>query len=69
MPVLAGRYNAQGSEALGDQRHRHQGKAPVLDVVALLALQEALSEPVPPAIGGGLWKGPKVVSWSGELEW
>jgi transposase len=61
--VLARRYNAQGPSALGDQRRRHPGKAPVLDEAGLGALQEALLQAVPAGLGGGLWNGPKVVAW------
>ena len=63
MRVLARRYNANGPDALGDQRHRQPGKAPLLDAAGLSALHGALLDPVPTALGGGLWNGPKVVAW------
>ena len=57
---LAARYNAQGSDALGDQR-RHNGRAgSVLTAAVLDALAERLRTPPE---DGGRWTGAKVATW------
>jgi transposase len=55
------RYNADGPDALGDQRAAHRGgNPPLLDASARAALAAALEGPAP---DGGLWTGPKVAAW------
>jgi transposase len=57
---LLARYNAQGSQALGDLR-RCNGKSPsVLKPDLLVKLKARLREPPP---DGGLWTSPKVAAW------
>src|ERR1051325_7645119 len=63
---LATRYNAQGPAALGDQRHANPGAQPLLDAAQREQLQQALQEPVPADLGGGLWNGPKVAAWMAQ---
>ncbi len=57
---LAGRCNALGPNALGDQRRRNGRTASLLTPALLAALAERLKEPPE---DGGLWSGPKVAAW------
>ena len=60
---LKDRYNCQGAKGLGDLRSGN-GAKPLLDENKLEALRDALSRP--PA-DEGLWSGPKVARWMGEV--
>jgi hypothetical protein len=53
---LAGRYNAGGPDALGDQRRRNGRAASVRTAALLAALAERLKAPPEE---GGRWSGPK----------
>src|SRR5918911_4600671 len=57
---LAARYNAQGPEALGDQRRRNGRAARLLRADVLAALAARLKAPPEE---GGLWSGAKVAAW------
>ncbi len=57
-------YNRYGAESLGDKRKQNPGASPLLDDQQQALLWQALQEP--PA-DGGLWTGPKVAAWMGEL--
>src|SRR3712207_9215999 len=59
---LARRYNALGSEALGDRRHHNPGakERALLSVEQQQELKEALKKPPP---DGGMWNSPKVGEW------
>lgn len=57
---LVRRYNQQGPQALGDQRHENPGGKLLLSAPKLSQLQEALDGPAP---DDGLWTGPKVAVW------
>ena len=61
--ALVQRYNEEGPDALGDGRHANPGHAPLLDAMAMAALQDALTGPAP---DGGLWNGPKVAAWMAD---
>lgn len=57
---LAGRWNAEGLDGLGDRRRANAGAAPLLDAEGLAALAAALDGD--PA-DGGLWNGRQVADW------
>ena len=57
---LAARYNAQGPEALGDQRRRNGRAASLLTGDVLAALAERVRTPPD---DGGLWSGAEVAAW------
>ena len=57
---LAARYNASGTEALGDRRRRNGKAASLLTGEALSTLAERVR--MPPE-DGGPWSGPKVAAW------
>jgi transposase len=62
---LLARYNADGPQALGDQRRGNGAAASILKPELLDKLRERLREP--PA-DGGVWTSPKVAQWmAGEL--
>ena len=63
---IAGRYEAEGVEGLGDRRHANPGakERALLDEEGQARLREALFEGAPP--GGGMWSGPKVARWIEE---
>jgi transposase len=54
------RYNAAGPTAVGDQRRRNPGAAPLLTADQCAALAAALEGPAP---AGGLWTGSQVAAW------
>jgi transposase len=60
---IAGRYESEGVEGLGDRRHANPGakERALLDEEGQAELREALMEGSPP--GGGMWNGPKVARW------
>ncbi len=62
---IARRYNEQGVEGLGDRRHSNPGARgrALLDEAGEAELLEALQEPPPASVGGGMWSGPKVALW------
>ena len=62
---IARRYERGGVEALGDRRHSNPGakERALLDEAAEEELREALCEPPPASVGGGMWSGPKVALW------
>ena len=61
---VARRYNAQGVAGVqSGQLRRPGGVRPTLDVAGKAALAEALGEPPPPELGGGIWSGRKVAAW------
>lgn len=57
---LAARYNAQGPDALGDQRRGNGRAASVLTAAVLATLAERLRTPPE---DGGRWTGAKVAIW------
>ena len=59
---LARRYNSDGSEALGDRRHRNPGARDraLLGADQQEELREALTKPPP---DGGMWNSRKVGEW------
>lgn len=57
---VAHRYNAQGAEGLGDQRHTNPGPARLLSAAQQAELRQALTGLAP---DGGQWSGPKVARW------
>lgn len=72
MRQLAWRYNRWGPTAVADQRHQHPGPQPLLNAAQLQALQlqdlqQALTQAVPPDLGGGLWHGPKVAAGMSQV--
>lgn len=62
---IARRYESGGVEALGDRRHTNPGakERALLDGAGEAELLQALQEPPPASLGGGMWSGPKVASW------
>lgn len=58
------RFNTAARDAVPDRRHENKGKAPLLSPEQSGALADALEGPAP---DGGLWSGPKVALWMGEL--
>ena len=65
---LAARYNGQGPQSLGDLRGGAGGSNALMDEALRAELAQVLGEPVPDALGGGLWDGVKVARWlSGRL--
>ncbi len=64
--TLARRYNEQGPEALRDRRHEHRGPKRLLSPEQQSELAAALELPVPQALGGGMWNGPKVAAWMSQ---
>ena len=62
--TIARRYNQQGPDAIGDQRHHNRGGKPLLNDEQQAYLLQALEGPAP---GGGKWNGPKVALWMSEL--
>lgn len=62
---IAGRYEAEGVEGLGDRRHSNPGARDraLLDEEGLRGLREAVVEEAPASLGGGTWSGPKVALW------
>lgn len=67
---LVARYNADGPQALADQRHHNPGGQLRLSADQQDRLQQLLAGPAP---DGGLWTGPKVASWiaaeTGQPTW
>jgi len=61
--TLVRRYNRDGPDALGDQRHHNPGKRPLLSPALRAELDRALAGPSP---DGGLWTGPKVARWMSD---
>ena len=63
---IAGRYESEGVEGLGDRRHANPGAKDraLLDEEGQEELREAIVEEAPP--GGGMWSGPKVARWIEE---
>src|SRR5829696_8567461 len=63
---IAGRYESEGVEGLGDRRHGNPGarQRALLEEEGQAELREALLEGSPP--GGGMWSGPKVARWIEE---
>ena len=63
--TIARRYNELGVDALGDRRHANPGarERALLDETGEAELLEALQEPPPASVGGGMWSGPKVARW------
>ncbi|MGH3145909.1 MAG: helix-turn-helix domain-containing protein [Rubrobacter sp.] len=63
--LIARRYNERGVEGLGDRRHGNPGakERALLDEAGEAELVEALQEPPPACVGGGMWSGPKVALW------
>ncbi len=61
---IAGRYESEGVEGLGDRRHSNPGarERALLDEEGQRELREALLEGRSPP-GGGMWNGPKVALW------
>ncbi len=59
------RYNERGVEGLGDRRHLNPWakERALLDEAGEAQLAEALQEPPPAYVGGGMWSGPKVARW------
>lgn len=59
------RYEREGVEGLGDRRHSNPGakERALLDEAGEEELREALMEPPPASLGGGMWSGPKVARW------
>jgi transposase len=62
---IARRYNEGGLDALGDRCHLDPGakQRALLDEAGEEELLEALQEPPPACVGGGMWSGPKVALW------
>jgi transposase len=62
---IARRYNERGVQGLGDRRHGNPGakERALLDEAGEAELLEALQEPPPASVGGGMWSGPKVARW------
>lgn len=62
---LAGRYNSDGPEALGDRRHQNPGarERALLSAEQRQELAEALRKPPE---DGGMWNSPKVGEWIEE---
>ena len=62
---IAHRYNERGVDGLGDRRHSNPGakERALLDEAGEAELVEALKEPPPAFVGGGMWSGPKVARW------
>lgn len=62
---IARRYNERGVDALGDRRHSNPGAKAraLLDELGEAELLEALHEPPPASVGGGMWSGAKVALW------
>jgi transposase len=60
---IAGRYDSEGVEGLGDRRHGNPGarERALLNEEGQAELRGALLEGSPP--GGGMWSGPKVARW------
>ena len=61
---LVSGYNRLGAECLGDKRHDHPGRKPLLDDLQQTQLWQALQSEPPE---GGLWNGKKVANWLSEL--
>ena len=59
---IAGRYESEGVEGLGDRRHANPGAKDraLLDEEGQEELREAIVEEAPASLGGGMWSGPKV---------
>ncbi len=57
-------YNNTGPDSLGDKRHEHKGKDPLLNKIQQAQLWEVLQSP--PAEGGS-WNGRKVADWMSEI--
>lgn len=51
---------------MGDGRGVNPGARPVVDEALREELRVLLQEPVPEAVGGGLWNGAKVAAWVQE---
>jgi transposase len=58
--AIVRRYNADGPDAVGDQRHQNPGKAPMVPPEVLQELDDLLDGPAP---DGGLWTSKKVAAW------
>ena len=56
-------YSAQGPDALLPRRKGNKGCTALLHDAVRAELHEALCQPVPEALGGGLWNGVKVAAW------
>ena len=63
--TIVHRYNAGGTDAVGDRRHQLPGRADrrLLTPALAAGLTSALGGPAP---DGGLWTGPKVARWMAE---
>lgn len=57
---LVRRYNRQGPDAVGDQRHQNPGAPPALSPEQQAELAAALEGPAP---NGEVWTGPLVAPW------
>ena len=61
--TLVQRYNRQGVDAIGDNRHQNPGAPALLSQEQRTTLADLLTGPAP---DGGLWTGPKVAAWMSE---
>lgn len=61
---LRRRYNSEGTAALHDGRAENAGAPPLLSPEQVEELRAALQAPAPQ---GGLWSGPQVARWMGDL--
>jgi transposase len=61
--TLVHRYNAEGSEALGDGRRHNAGRQPLLDAAQQAALRTALQGAAP---DGGIWTCRWVAWWMAQ---
>jgi transposase len=61
--TLVHRYNAEGSDALGDGRRHNAGRQPLLDAGQQAALRQALLGAAP---DGGIWTCHWVAIWMGD---
>lgn len=60
---LVRRYNAQGTEGLGDQRKRNMGRESLLEDLDQAQLWQLLQQPAP---DGGVWNSRKLADWLSE---
>ncbi|OLC62523.1 MAG: hypothetical protein AUH89_01185 [Ktedonobacter sp. 13_1_40CM_4_52_4] len=60
---VARRYNREGAQGLGDQRHHNPGATPFLSLDQQKRLRDKLEQAAP---DGGLWTGQKVALWMSE---
>lgn len=61
--TIVRRYNAEGADGVGDQRHHNPGQAPLLSPALRAELAQALEHAAP---DGGVWTGPKVARWMSD---